>query len=132
MNLWLGLLIGLKEIWAHKFRSFLTMLGVILGVASLLSMFALTAGMAKGMREYMTQIGGIERVGVNNQQVPDNQQLLADISPGRTVTDAEAIERYVPGISAVTPISELNAAVSQGGNTVRSQVSGCWPDFVPI
>ena len=84
------------------------------------------------MREYMTQIGGIERVGVNNQQVPDNQQLLADISPGRTVTDAEAIERYVPGISAVTPISELNAAVSQGGNTVRSQVSGCWPDFVPI
>jgi putative ABC transport system permease protein len=132
VNLWLGLLIGLKEIWAHKFRSFLTMLGVILGVASLLSMFALTAGMAKGMREYMTQIGGIERVGVNNQQVPDNQQLLADISPGRTVADAEAIERYVPGISAVTPISELNAAVSQGGNTVRSQVSGCWPDFVPI
>ena len=34
-----------------------------LGVASLLSMFALTAGIAKGMREYMQQIGGIERVG---------------------------------------------------------------------
>lgn len=34
MNLWLGFLIGLKEIWAHKFRSFLTMSGVILGVAS--------------------------------------------------------------------------------------------------
>ena len=27
MNLWLGFLVGLKEIWAHKFRSFLTMLG---------------------------------------------------------------------------------------------------------
>ena len=50
MNLWLGLLMGLKEIWAHKFRSFLTMLGVILGVASLLSMFSLTAGMARGFR----------------------------------------------------------------------------------
>ena len=35
MNLWLGFLVGLKEIWAHKFRSFLTMSGVILGVASL-------------------------------------------------------------------------------------------------
>ena len=63
MNLWLGLLIGLKEIWAHKFRSFLTMLGVILGVASLLAMYSLTAGMARGMREYMKQIGGIEFVG---------------------------------------------------------------------
>ena len=47
MNLWLGLLVGFKEIWAHKFRSILTMLGVILGVASLLSMFSLTAGIAK-------------------------------------------------------------------------------------
>ena len=62
MNLWLGFLIGLKEIWAHKFRSFLTMSGVILGVASLLSMFSLTAGIAKGVREYMKQIGGLERV----------------------------------------------------------------------
>jgi putative ABC transport system permease protein len=132
VNLWLGLLIGLKEIWAHKFRSFLTMLGVILGVASLLSMFALTAGMAKGMREYMQQIGGIERVGVNSQEVPEEQQLLADISPGRTVIDAEAIERYVPGVAAVTPISELSAAISRAENTFRGQVNGCWPGYVPI
>ena len=76
MNLSLGLLVGFKEIWAHKFRSFLTMLGVILGVASLLSMFALTAGIAKGMREYMEQVGGIERVGVNNQEVPPEQAQL--------------------------------------------------------
>src|SRR5579862_1901919 len=84
MNLWLGLLVGLKEIWAHKFRSILTMLGVILGVASLLSMFSLTAGIAKGMREYMQQVGGIERVGVLPQEPPEEQQLFADTSPGRT------------------------------------------------
>jgi putative ABC transport system permease protein len=109
------------------------MLGVILGVASLLSMFSLTAGMAKGMREYMQQVGGIERVGVNNQEVPENQQLIAEISPGRTVKDAEAIERYVPDVSAVTPVSEIgNAAITQGGATLRGQVSGCWPDFVEI
>jgi putative ABC transport system permease protein len=133
VNLWLGLLIGLKEIWAHKFRSFLTMLGVILGVASLLSMFALTAGMAKGMREYMQQVGGIERVDVDPQDLPEHQQALADLSPGRTIADAEAIKRSVPGVSAVTPISTLNnAAVTQAGNTFRYSVSGCWPDYVKI
>ena len=46
MNWLSGLLIGLQEIREHKFRSFLTMLGVILGVASLLAMFALTSGIA--------------------------------------------------------------------------------------
>ncbi|RYD69163.1 MAG: ABC transporter permease, partial [Verrucomicrobiaceae bacterium] len=133
MNLWLGLLIGLKEIWAHKFRSFLTMLGVILGVASLLSMFALTAGMAKGMREYMQQVGGIERVDIDTQDLPEHQQALADLSPGRTVADAEAIKKNVPGVAAVTPISTLgNAAITQGANTFRYPVSGCWPDYVEI
>ena len=132
MNLWLGLLIGLKEIWAHKFRSFLTMLGVILGVASLLSMFALTAGIAKGMREFMQQIGGIERVGIITQEVPLKQEGLWEISPGRTVADAEAIARSSPLVSYVTPVSQLAAAVQRGGNTFRTEVNGCWPDFVPI
>src|SRR5688572_14775808 len=129
MNLWLGLMIGLKEIWAHKFRSFLTMLGVILGVASLLSMFSLTAGIAKGMREYMQQIGGLERVDIITQDVPEHQQLIADISPGRTMDDAEAIARSAPLVSRVTPTSELGAcAVTRGSETYRTQVSGCWPD----
>jgi putative ABC transport system permease protein len=132
VNLWLGLLIGLKEIWAHKFRSFLTMLGVILGVASLLSMFALTAGMAKGMREYMQQVGGIERVSLITQDVPPSQEGIWEISPGRTVADAEAIAKSSPLVSYVTPISQLPAAVQRAGNTFRTEINGCWPDYVEI
>ena len=124
MNLWLGLLIGLKEIWAHKFRSFLTMLGVILGVASLLSMFALTAGMAKGMREYMQQVGGIERVGIIPQEIPPKQEGYAELSPGRTVADAEAISHSSPLVSYVTPVSQLPAAVQRAGNIIRGEVNG--------
>lgn len=133
MNLWLGFLVGLKEILAHKFRSFLTMLGVILGVASLLSMFSLTAGIAKGMREYMTQIGGIERVGIINQEVPPDEEGYYEISPGRTVADAEAIRRSAPLVSHVTPVSMLpSAAIQRSNQAFRNEVSGCWPDFVPI
>ena len=133
MNLWLGFLVGLKEIWAHKFRSFLTMLGVILGVASLLSMFSLTAGIAKGMREYMKQIGGIERVSIVNQEVPPEQEGYYEISPGRTVVDAESIRRSAPLISYVTPVSMLaSAAIQRSNQAFRAEVDGCWPDFVPI
>ncbi len=132
MNFFLGFFVGLKEIWAHKFRSFLTMLGIILGVASLLSMFALTAGMAKGMREFMQQIGGIEKVGIIPQELSAKQEGIWEISPGRTVADAEIISRS-PLVSYVTPVSMLaNAAVQRAGNTFRTEVSGCWPDFVPI
>jgi putative ABC transport system permease protein len=133
MNLWLGLLIGLKEIWAHKFRSFLTMLGVILGVASLLSMFSLTAGIAKGMRDYMQQVGGIEKVSVIPQDPPIEQEGYAEISPGRTLGDAEAIARSCPLVSHVAPTSEIpSAAISRANQVFRSPVVGTWPDFVPV
>src|SRR5438045_3991229 len=42
---------GLREIWAHKFRSLLTMLGIVLGVSSLVAVSALVAGMEKGAKE---------------------------------------------------------------------------------
>src|SRR4051812_42955702 len=133
MNLWLGFLVGLKEIWAHKFRSFLTMLGVILGVASLLSMFSLTAGIARGMREYMTQIGGIERVGIINQEAPPEQEGYFEFPAGRTIDDCEAIRRSAPLVSMVTPVSSLpSASIQRSNQAFRAEVSGCWPDFVPI
>jgi putative ABC transport system permease protein len=132
MNLWLGLLMGFKEIWAHKFRSILTMLGIILGVASLLSMFSLTAGMARGMREYMTQVGGIEFVGVINQEVPPQQEYMYEISPGRTIVDAEAISKATGLVTYVSPVVDINANVVSGAENFRGEVKGAWPDFMPI
>jgi putative ABC transport system permease protein len=96
-------------------------------------MFSLTAGIARGMREYMQQVGGLERVSVINSEVPENQQMIADMSPGRTVLDAQVIKRAAPLVSQVTPDSMISScAVTRGGNTFRATVDGCWPDFVPI
>jgi putative ABC transport system permease protein len=126
-------MIGLREIWSHKFRSFLTMLGIILGVAALLATFALVSGMAEGSREMMQQFGGVERVNVVNQEAPEHQQGMAEISKGRTLADAEAIVLQVPGVEFVTPIYEIQPAkLTRGSNTMVAEVSGVWPDFVPI
>ena len=69
---------GLREIWAHKFRSVLTMLGIILGVASLVAMSALVGGMEKGAREALIAIGGLEKVRIEPQEIPAEQRHLTD------------------------------------------------------
>jgi len=51
--------IGFREIFSHKFRSFLSMLGVVLGVSSLIATMALTRGIEEGMRIFMQQLGGL-------------------------------------------------------------------------
>ncbi|MEN9733067.1 MAG: hypothetical protein RLZ45_1062, partial [Verrucomicrobiota bacterium] len=56
MSLWNAIAVGLKEIWAHKFRSLLTMLGIILGVSSLVAMNALVQGMENGARESLIAV----------------------------------------------------------------------------
>ena len=77
---------GLKEVWAHKFRSLLTMLGIILGVASLVGMAAIIKGMENGMKESMIAMGGADKVLLEQAEVPAEQEHLADQAPGRTMT----------------------------------------------
>lgn len=132
MKIFLGLQIGLKEIWAHKFRSFLTMLGIILGVASLLSMFALTEGMARGMREIMQATGGVERVQIINKDVSEHLQDTAFLSPGRTMLDVDALRKGAPLVDLVAPESSLGAAVTHGSNVMRTNVTGGVPEFAPL
>ena len=129
MNWLSGMLIGLQEIREHKFRSFLTMLGVILGVASLLSMFALTAGIAVSWRNTMEQLGGLERIGINDKQVSLEFADLAALSPGRTLADAEALRGIPHLISHVAPEMQAGATLSApDGTTVSARVTGTWPD----
>ena len=66
-------IVGLKEVWSHKFRSLLTMLGIILGVASLVGMAAIIKGMENGMRETMIAMGGADKVLLEEEDVPPDR-----------------------------------------------------------
>src|SRR5258705_4124764 len=94
---------GLREIWAHKFRSLLTMLGIILGVSSLVAMSALVKGMENGMKEALIAIGGLEKVRVEEQDIPVWQQYLADQAVGTTMSDVHSLLRSAPLITMVVP-----------------------------
>src|SRR5574338_161456 len=108
MNLFNTILVGLKEVWAHKFRSLLTMLGIILGVASLVGMAAIIKGMENGMRETMIAMGGADKVLLEQQEVPAEQEHLADQAPGRTMTDVKALAESAPLLRLVSPEMEID------------------------
>ena len=100
MNLLNTIIVGFKEIWAHKFRSLLTMLGIILGVASLVAMAALTKGMENGMKETMIAMGGADKVQIDEENVPPEQEHLANEAPGRTMNDVMAQRHLRHGLCA--------------------------------
>ncbi|MEW6302945.1 MAG: ABC transporter permease [Verrucomicrobiota bacterium] len=129
-----AILVGLREIWAHKFRSLLTMMGIILGVSSLIAMSALVKGMENGMKEALIALGGLDKVLLREQDVPAWQGHLADQAPGRTMRDVLALKRSAPLIKLVSPEMELNRVVMErGAKRVRpSEFVGVWPEVIDM
>ncbi len=123
------ILAGFKEVWAHKFRSVLTMLGIILGVASLVGMAAIIRGMENGMRETMIAMGGADKVLLEDQPVPVEQEHLADQAPGRTMGDVVALRQSAPLLRLISPELEIDdVLVTRGEKTAHpSECVGVWP-----
>jgi putative ABC transport system permease protein len=134
MNIFNAITVGFKEIWAHKFRSLLTMLGIILGVASLVAMSALINGMENGMREALVAIGGIERIRIEEQDIPANQSHLADQAVGCTIADVYALERGAPLFRAVTPeMRGRDMLMTRGAKSFSPwNFSGTWPSVIEM
>jgi len=122
------ILVGLREIWAHKIRSLLTMLGIILGVSSLVAMSALVAGMEKGAKEALIAIGGLEKVRIEPQDLPIEQRHLTEQAVGITINDVVALDRSAPLVTRLSPEMRLSGTVSANGKTFRPWLcSGVWP-----
>ena len=139
MNLANTIQTGFREIWAHRFRSLLTMLGIILGVSSLVAMSALVKGLEHGLREALVAIGGLEQIRVEAEDdLPDYQRHLEDQAVGITLKDVQALENSAPLLSEITPAIEnylwrSGTVVSHGRKTTRPYMfSGTWPSALSL
>ncbi len=134
MNWFNAIAVGFKEILANKFRSLLTMLGIILGVSSLVAMSALVKGMENGMKEALIAIGGLEKVRVEEQDIPVYQQHLADQAVGTTMSDVHALLRSAPLVTMVVP-EMRSRSITMTRNTKSISpwnFIGTWPNAVEL
>lgn len=134
MNLSNAIIVGLKEIWANKFRSILTMLGIILGVSSLVGMSAIVKGMENGMKESLIALGGLDKAIIDDQPVPAYQEHRADEAPGRTIQDVYALKQSAPLLRLVSPeMRARNMPVTRGEKSVYpSELLGVWPEVLEM
>lgn len=135
MSLLVVFQIGIREVAAHKFRSVLSMLGIVLGVSSLIATMALTRGMEEGTRTFMQQLGGLELVTIADKDPSSLKMDFANLSPGLTLRDAQVIRESASLISHVSPEIRINSMVSsfgQSGTRERRTVRGIYPDHFVI
>ena len=127
MNLWNTIATGLREIWAHKFRSMLTMLGIVLGVCSLVAMSALVKGMENGLTATLVELGGLEKIEIQeNPDLPVYQQHLQDQTVGLSMADVTALKYGAPLVGRITPAIELSGWEARMRVTYGTRRTGIW------
>lgn len=131
LNLLENATMAVKTLNANRMRSSLTMLGIVIGNASVIAMVA--AGQAT--QGYVTR--QFESLGTNvlfitpgdAQRGPGAGSARADTL---TLADAEAIAEEVLAVSAVSPEKSQRLRVTQGTAATQANVIGTTPDYVPV
>lgn len=127
--------IAVEAVFANKFRSLLTALGIIFGVAAVIAMLAIGNGARQEILEQM------KVVGVNNiiikpllPEGDDKDQLnqKSGFSPGLTLADANAISQIVPTAQKVCPESVYQTFVLKDGIRKPTKVSGIGHDYFEV
>jgi putative ABC transport system permease protein len=95
--------LGLQNLTTHKLRSLLTMLGMIFGVAAVVSMLSIGAGAQQQVMAFIEQMG-LRNVVVEAKEAHNDTELqkIRKVSPGLTFQDYRAIRVNVGGITATT------------------------------
>src|SRR3954451_21448709 len=132
-NIWEIVKISLSSLRANKLRTILTMLGIIIGVASVVALMAIGNGAQVAITSQISSIGS------NLLTVFPGQQRrgpgpASSQSQGLTLADAEALIKpgALPGAVTVAPIYQNGAQVVAGANNTESSVVGVTPSYFSV
>ncbi len=128
--IWNAFILALREIRRSAMRSFLTTLGIVIGVASVISMVML----GDATTAYVTQ--SISKLGSNMLIVRPGQDSHGPggdtVAKRFTNDDLTAISREIPGLKGVAPVSSKGIKVVYGNKNYSTSVDGSDNDYFTV
>jgi putative ABC transport system permease protein len=121
MKLWDCFSTALRALLGNKMRSVLTMLGILIGVAAVISVLSLGSAQAALVEESFATLGS------NLIYVMPREAGVMGAGVGEatlTLADAEAIASHAPSVKAVAPTAQTYAQVIAGGESLNSLIAG--------
>ncbi|MGH7598107.1 MAG: ABC transporter permease [bacterium] len=125
--------VGLEGVKTHKLRSLLTMLGIIFGVAAVISMLSIGEGAKEEALQQISQMG-MNNIIIQNLPAEDTKEGkdADNKSRGLRLADATGIEDVNSLLSDVVPQRYLNVQTQYGAELVQATVVGTLPNFAGV
>ncbi len=117
---WKIIKLSFKAIYNNKMRSFLTMLGIIIGVMAVVILVSITQGAASGITDSISDMG--------------SDQITATISGDDASVSADSIESLAsyPSIDSVAPVISTSETVKKNSETGSYSIVGVTPSYFTV
>jgi len=116
----------------NAFRSLLTMLGIIIGVAAVITSMAIGSGARAAVIAQLARLGSNLIVIVPGNVITGGVSLGSGARQSLKLGDATAIQQSIPSISAVAALSSINAQVVAGGTNWATSILGTTPSWLQV
>ena len=125
--------IALRAIANNKMRSFLTMLGIIIGVASVITMLAIGQGSKESIKQNVAEMGSnMIMIHPGADRGPGGARMSADDAQSLTLTDFENIVNQNKYLAAVSPNVSSSGQLIYGNNNYQASVTGVSEGYLTI
>jgi putative ABC transport system permease protein len=129
MNLLATLRIAINALRLNKMRSSLTMLGIIIGVAAVITMIAVGGGAQSRIQEQIKSLGSNLMIVLPGSTTASGVRLGSGANLNLTEDDAIAIAKEVSEVQVAAPSNRGGAQMIGGNNNWASQIYGVTPDY---
>jgi putative ABC transport system permease protein len=123
--------LALERLRANAARSALTVLGIVIGVGSVVTLVAVGNGSAAQVNSQFSGLGANTLTVTSGRGFGGGLRGAAGSGTPLTLQDVDAVQR-APGIASVAPIVQAQANITVGDTTVQSPVVGTTPSYVKV
>ena len=138
IELWEGFKIAMGALWANKLRAGLTLLGIIVGVTTVIGIVSLTQGLNKAFSQQISSLGSdvlyIQKFSWFNREGWEKYRNRKDL----TMKEVNALKKYATLLKAVSPSVSTRKTVKYRNNSLEGvtitgtdeeKTSGAYPEF---
>ncbi len=124
--------LGVKSLWLHPLRSLLTVLGIFIGVASVIWLLAISKGIGDEAQRQIESLGA-DTIIVRSVKPPSEKQSPNGITPyGVTREEFDLLVSSIPTIRSALPIREIRRQFSFKDRKLDGRLVGCTPEYADV
>ncbi|MFZ2330948.1 MAG: ABC transporter permease [Atribacterota bacterium] len=128
-----GLKIALESLWANKMRSFLSMLGIVIGVGAVIAIVSVGTGSTQQITARIANLGS-NMITIYPRALRGQFGRLSSVSSQQkfTLELSEHLEEFCPSVKQVIPIKQVNGRLISDDVNINSAIIGTRAEYTEI